>query len=375
VLVMPYASRAPARPFWFGRLVLVVFLTLVAAVIALLSMAWAGACGSGPTDPCGWTLLILLMGGIPLVGVSFLAWALVVAFRVGGNRPGVATPKPGDGAAEPTHPTLGVQARNLWSGLPYRSIGLVAVVLATGAFLFVSTESLSMRLIGLFVLFVPIVLPTALVYFLVLCALALFIRAPNLMTGAMLALSLGPLGYWGYEQARAAALRDEDVAALSAIPRHHVTAYPTVAVVRGDENFVSLMRRDYGFDRVIFDAGRGRLESFSGIDRHTEGVAVKALPENYILLNVGEASSFRDQVNGNAHHSGPYEIRLVTATNDLLVDIWWADNIRRPVWIPVFGLSGLLTDNRGENPYDRMRMLIAAALEGAVPDASLNGHP
>lgn len=324
--------RAPSRP----QLVLAGVTAALAALFAIYALLH-GVPGvlRTLTDSAMrplWRALTLAEQGAPYALAALVGAVAWLAFWPAGGR--VAS------SAE----------KDQWPGLPIKRLAPLAFVAAVAAVLAVTHSSSWM--FGIFAWLVPIVLPTALLYFAVFAALALLLQRRSAGAAALVGITLLPFAHWGYEHFRYGEMRRAEAAEIAAIPREQLTIVPGEIVVEGDNlNVLGILTNYPGVDSVVYLVHGGMQRHWSRRGGYRKPEEVSVLPERYLLLRVGNASQFDRIRVSYDHDGGPFELLQVSPEGERLLGAYYHRSTRPPAPLPIISFSGWLPDNpMGGNP-------------------------
>ncbi len=258
---------------------------------------------------------------------------------------------------------------------PLAAIGALALVIAIAACRHVSAGQ---SLVASTLQRPDALLPTLALYFCLLIAGYLLVVAPSLRSAAFLGLTFLPFVHVGYMRWTAEQAVAKETAEIAAIPRVKNSALPTTVLFQPD---LSLQPEDLlavpGVDRVISGvqgSGRGLMLYERAEDGTARRMAITNMPERYLHLRVGAASTFgRRQFVSPGLAAGPYELRLLDSGRDDLVDVWYRSFRLVPAFPPVLSPHDALqrssiwyrVSGTGTPPRARVLQFLASAVRPA----------
>jgi hypothetical protein len=196
-------------------------------------------------------------------------------------------------------------------------------------------------LLGIMIVFGPIFLPTAAIYFLLLFAAWRAAVSRTRASYLLLLVAILPFLHWGYSHLTTIQRHRSEASEIAAIPIKPVPHVPATLVFeeRGVEGLNSAWKVPEIQRTVSKDSFGGRL-----IQRERENSAkqstVTSLPDEYLLLRVGQLSSFVKNGVQYSAGGGPFELRYVDSSHDDLIAIWWRVYDPGPPVVPVLTISG-----------------------------------
>jgi hypothetical protein len=189
------------------------------------------------------------------------------------------------------------------------------------------------------------VLPTVAIYFFLL--FGLWLIAVRRTAGSLVALPLAllPFLHWGYAHWTATKDHEIEAAEIAAVRTKVLPRLPTTIVF--ESRHLEGLRGSWklpAIDRVIAKGAYGstliQFDRNTPRDRAAKQSAVTSLPDEYLLLRVGQSSGFAKPRQIYAATGGPLELRYVDASHDDLVAIWYHAFNPGPTILPILTTSG-----------------------------------
>ena len=284
----------------FGHAIWAAFgLGLLVAVYAIMMVA-GGIPGAAPAVAMVFPLIWPLSTFVPYAMVALVALLVWIAWRERNHvaiEPARSAPEPGAAL-----------------GLPIKTLVALALVLAIAAFYATSPD-----LIALALNLIPTILPTLLLYFCLLSAIFLVATRRTPKAVGLLVLAFLPFAHWAYAHWATTKEHEREAAEVAAIPTTPLGR--VVATIMFDPLPSSGVRAAWTIpwiERAIFKDRFGT--TLTQIDRpaqpgsRTASRAVDALPDEYLLLKIGHASSFAKRFKSYAKAGGPLELRTRGST-------------------------------------------------------------
>lgn len=309
-----------------------------------------------------------------MVGCGLLLLAAAFAHRVTNDGGAAETPR----TATPVRNRMAATLDDLPIGsliIAAFAVALVAIAISSGV---------DMLLFGLFSFSLfAILIPTALVYFLPLLALALFWKRRWRAAALAATVALLPLASWAYDSWQSAELAvrlRSEVAELP--PKAAIDTYPSTLVLASSGGLYK--GADVGITRNI----RGKPGNYYSTEltvtkngrQRGDTSRIAELPSRYLLLRTGKDSRFyktepRTYPQPYKYKDlTPYELVLVTEAGEQFIAARADYFVRQPAMLPVLSFAGwstLFDRNESGNRTDAsIQEFLASALTGAQPEAA-----
>jgi uncharacterized membrane protein YhaH (DUF805 family) len=189
-----------------------------------------------------------------------------------------------------------------------------------------------------------IVLPTLAMYFFLILGAWLVATRRTPVSFAVLGLALLPLLHWGYVRWTTNQEHQREAAEVAAIPTKPTQRVPATIVFESPHmTGMHGVWKVPAVERAIAKGAYGRqLVQFERNPRpNTERqTSVPALPDQYLLLKVGQSSSFAKARQIYSAAGGPFELRFVDSSHDDLIAIWYQAFNPAPSALPLLTTSG-----------------------------------
>jgi hypothetical protein len=104
--------------------------------------------------------------------------------------------------------------------------------------------------------------------------------------------------------------------------------------------------------------------------RPTAARAIASLPDEYLILKEGHASSFAKRLKSYANAGGPLELRLVGPQRDDLVAVWYRAFNPPPTNLPLLAMGGWYrgpSPQGGETTQDKEARIRAFLVKALTP--------
>lgn len=218
--------------------------------------------------------------------------------------------------------------------------------------------------------FATMVLPTFVIYFCALLALFLVITRRTAKSVAFILVALLPFAHWVYARWTTSLEHEHEIAEIAAIPTTRAQRIPATAVIESSQT--SGMRAVWNIKDIEYVIVKGaygqRLMQFERPPARGQSrppVEALALPDEYLLLRVGQSSSFAKNRQVYATAGGPLELRIVAAGRNELIAVWYRAFNPSPSGVPLLTVAGWF---RGQNSAttDQVDATIAAFLTRAL---------
>lgn len=235
--------------------------------------------------------------------------------------------------------------------------------------------------IALLVRLTNTLLPTALIYFVLLSTLWLVVRRRTVAACALFVLALLPFAHWGYAYRSTEQDHRRQDAEIAAIPTVPLASKPDTIVIQSPNVPPSGAAWKIGMAHLISQgAFAAKLMQY---DRPMPGEpwrkphAIDALPDSYLLLKVGRPSGFAKPRQLYATAGGPLELRLIEPQRDDLIAVWYREFNPLPVFPPLLTTAGWFRGDNSATPAE-IEAAVYAFLERALSPArtaSVGGTP
>lgn len=189
------------------------------------------------------------------------------------------------------------------------------------------------------------ILPTLAIYFFLVLSLYLVATRRNVVSVALLIAAILPFADFGFAQWSTARAHEAEAQTIAAIPRTSLSTIPqTLVWDSGTQAGRNGVWRIPAIQHLILEDPM--LHKLSGLERpadlkhipRTRPVDGVSLPDDYLLLKVGDQSSFEQR--GTLYKLGPYELRHVSGGHDDLVAAWYRVFNPGPTTIPLLTIAG-----------------------------------
>jgi hypothetical protein len=258
------------------------------------------------------------------------------------------------------------------SGLPIKALLIAAMIPTVVAYMLGVQSQLTVALlpIALATNLTTILLPTLMLYFILMLAAWLAFTRRSLASAAVLALSLLPFLHWGHAHWTTSRQHQQEADEIAAIPTTPAASWPSTIVF--ESRSVTGMRAAWkvsGIERVIAKGAYSQrlvqFERAQGRRPAAQESVISSLPAEYLLLKVGRMSSFAAKGQIYATAGGPFELRLVKADRDELIAVWYRKFNPGPSILPLLATQGWF---RGSNSAttDQVSDVITAFLTKAL---------
>ncbi|MBR1233374.1 hypothetical protein [Bradyrhizobium sp. AUGA SZCCT0182] len=188
------------------------------------------------------------------------------------------------------------------------------------------------------------VLPTLAVYFFLILGAWLVATRRTPVSFAVLGLALLPFVHWGYAHWTANQDHRREAAEIATIPTKPAPRVPATIVFesRHTEGIRGVWKVP-AIERTVAKGAYGReLVQFERNPRPNaeRQTSVASLPDEYLLLKVGQSSSFAKARQIYSAAGGPLELRFVSSSRDDLIAIWYQAFNPGPAALPLLTSSG-----------------------------------
>ena len=214
------------------------------------------------------------------------------------------------------------------------------------------------------------VLPTLAIYFFPILGAWLVATRRTSVSFAVLGLALLPFLHWGYAQWTANQEHQREAAEIAAIPTKPALRVPATIVFESQHMMgMHGVWKVPAVERAIVKGAYGReLIQFERNPRPDTGrqTSVPALPDQYLLLKVGQSSSFAKTRQTYSSAGGPFELRFVDSSHNDLIAIWYQAFNPAPAALPLLTASGWYRGPNSASGGDievRVSEFLAAALK------------
>jgi hypothetical protein len=274
--------------------------------------------------------------------------------------------------------------------IPFVRLALAALALAIVLVLSIGPNGFGvMWLLMLPAAMVPLVLPNAVLFFVVLLTIYLWVKRPSWVPAVLTVALVAIYGSWGYQHYLAANVGEIDARDIAAIPVYEPPTMPRAILITGSRmfgdtsDFLRLMLERSDIDTIALEE-EGKLVGYrylkpedvvvdpkTKIPKTLDIYPIAELPKPYLVLKTWSHSEFHSSDFGGQYFaSSPYELRIVDGESDRLVAVWYRRMISVPTWFPIASLEGWRTEGRSAERFDReetgRQFLIAALGEAPV---------
>lgn len=255
--------------------------------------------------------------------------------------------------------------------LPLVRLALAAIAIAAVVIVVGIPEKNPWGVLVLLIGFVPVVLPTALIYFVPLLSGALFMKG-RMVAGAVAGIiAILPFAHWAYAHFEAAGAKAAAERRTAELPRAQIESYPTVLVVEGSSEMPPGAWTVPGLSRVITgEAPSFRATDFENGARIEERAKLDALPADYLLIRMSRAATSQE-ADTMYMYDTPYELSVVRSGTEYPV----AQTVKivgeAPAQLPILMDRGWMRESRIQRSDEQDafgKAFFAHALGNAKPE-------